>query len=365
MVTKPKTFEEWYVKSTYQNFVKQEGLPLYEGSALEDLVTLSLLPWERRGGAGAYTRLGEQENYSLQIVEIPQGGQLKPEHHMYDAVMYVMKGRGATTVWQEGQPQHTVEWGEGSLLVIPLNAWHQEFNGSGEEPCRLVFATNMAHVMNLYHDVNFIFHNPYSFTDRFSAPVPDFFEDKGTHWNLRTYETNFIRDIKQLQLDPYPERGNRTSIMRIAMADTGIGIHIMSASEGTYVTAHRHGAGAHVMVVQGEGYEMFYMPGEEKNRRKVPAKPYAVVAPRHNEYHQHFNTGKGDYKMLAFRGVGLRYGWGRGFDPARTAQDKDFFAESFKVSYEKEDPAIREDYYRELKENGIELRLQPLDQGRG
>jgi hypothetical protein len=104
-----------------------------------------------------------------------------------------------------------------------------------------------------------------------------------------------------------------------------------------------------------------FMPDEDK-RRKVPTLPYAVVAPRHNEYHQHFNTGKGEYRMLAFRGSGLRQGGGRSFDPARTAQDKNPFAESFKIAYEKEDPAIREEYYKELEKNGIDLRLKPLDQ---
>ena len=63
--------------------------------------------------------------------------------------------------------------------------------------------------------------------------------------------------------------------------------------------------GAHVIVIKGQGYELFFMPGEEKNRRRVPANPYAVVAPKHNEFHQHFNTGNGEYRMLAFRGSGF------------------------------------------------------------
>ena len=84
MAKTPKSFDEWYVKSSYQNFVRQEGVPLYEGSALEDLASLPLADWERRGGKAAYTRLGDQEFYNLQIVEIPPGGELKPEHHMYE-----------------------------------------------------------------------------------------------------------------------------------------------------------------------------------------------------------------------------------------------------------------------------------------
>lgn len=360
----PATFDEWYVKSSYHRFVKQEGLPLYEGSSLQDLATLPLKDWGRRGGKAAYTRLGDQENNNLQIVEIPPKGELKPEHHIYDSVMYVMRGRGATTIWQEGEPKQTVEWEEGSLLAIPVNAWHQEFNASSDEPCRIVFGTNMAHVINLYHNLEFVFNNPFPFKDRYSYSMQNFYSDEGKHWNLRLYETNFIPDIRKFTLDPYPERGNRTSIMRLSMASTSIGMHIMSVSEGTYVTAHRHGAGAHVMVIGGQGYEILFMPDEEKNRRKVPSNPYAVVAPRLNEFHQHFNTGKGEYMMLAFRGSGLRYGNGRTYDPARTAKDSNPYAYAFKIPYEKEDPTIREEYYKELEKNGITLRLKPVDQGR-
>ncbi len=361
MAQEPATFEEWYIQSSYQDFVRQEGVPLYQGSALEDLATLPLGDWERRGGKAAYTRLGDQEHHNLQIVEIPPGGQLRPERHMYDTVMYVLRGRGATTIWQEGEPKQTIEWQEGSLLAIPLNAWHQEFNGAGAEPCRMVFATNMAFIINHFHNLDFVFNNPYSFTDRYTANTSNFFEhDK--KWTNRLRETNFIPDVRTLELDPYPERGNRTAIMRLAMAGTAVGMHVMTASEGTYVTAHRHGAGAHVMVVAGEGYELFFFEGEQP--RKVPACPYAVVAPRHNEYHQHFNTGKGEYRMLAFRGTGLRYGWGQQYSGARTAQSTDRNAISYNVPYEEEDPAIRAAYYRELERNGITVRLAPLDQGR-
>ena len=364
MAKTPTTFEQWYVHSSYQDFVRQEGVPLYQGSALEDLGSLALGDWERRGGKAAYTRLGDQEFYNLQIVEIPPASQLKPEHHMYDSVMYVMNGRGATTIWQEGEPGTTVEWEEGALLAIPLNAWHQEFNSSGDEPCRLLFGTNMAHVMNLYGNLDFVFY-PFVFSDRYSHSMQAFFSERGKHWNLRLYETNFIPDIRKFALDAYPERGNRTSIMRLAMSNTSVGMHVMSVSEGTYVTAHRHEARAHVIVIAGQGYELLFMPDEEKNRRKVPTNPYAVVAPRHNEYHQHFNTGKGEYRMLAFRGSGLRRGGGRSYDPARTAQDKNPYELSYKIPYRKEDPAIREEYYRELEKNGINLRLEPIDQGGG
>ena len=182
-----------------------EGAPLYEGSVLEDLATRPLQAWKRRGGKVAYTRLGDQENINLQVVEIPPTGELKPERHIYEAVMYVLQGRGATTIWQEGETKQTVEWEKKALLAIPPNAWHQEFNSSGVQPCRVVFGINMAHVLNLYHNSEFVFNNPFVFKDRYSSSWQRYFADAGKQLNLRLFETNFIPDIGNFALDPYPQ----------------------------------------------------------------------------------------------------------------------------------------------------------------
>ena len=96
----------------------------------------------------------------------------------------------------------------------------------------------------------------------------------------------------------------------------------------------------------------------------MDASAYAVVAPKLNEYHQHFNTGKGDYKMLAFRGHSLRYGIGQTYDPASTSQSTDKNAWSYMIPHTEEDPSIRENYWRDLERNGIDLRLEPINQGR-
>lgn len=363
MAKAPAEFDRWYVKSAYQEFVKAEGVPLYEGSAIENLATLSLGDWERRGGKAAYTRLGNQEERNLQIVEIPAKGQLKPERHMYDSVMYVMKGRGATTVWQEGEPRQTVEWEEGALLAIPLNAWHQEFNASNSEPCRVLFGTNMPYIINLFNNPEFVFNNPFSFTDRYSHAMQNFFAGEGKHWEHRMFETHFMPDIRTLALDANPVRGHRHLTIQLSMASTSIGMHVAEVHEGTYMTAHRHGAGAHVVAIQGEGYELLWMEGEEKSRRRIPLQPYAVIAPKHNEFHQHFNTGKGPFRMLAFRGYGSRYGWGRDYEiVSSTAQTTDRTAPAFNISYEMEDPEIRNGYYRELEKNGISSKLPPVHQ---
>ena len=53
---------------------------------------------------------------------------------MYEEIFYVLKGRGATTVWaEEGGPRQTFEWHEGSVFSIPLNAYHEIYNGQGDQ----------------------------------------------------------------------------------------------------------------------------------------------------------------------------------------------------------------------------------------
>jgi mannose-6-phosphate isomerase-like protein (cupin superfamily) len=352
------------VASSYRRFVHAEGAPLYEGSALEDLASLPLNGWERRGGKVAYTRLGNQERVNLQVVEIPPGGELRPEHHIYESVMYVLEGRGATTIWQEGEAKQTIEWEQNALLAIPLNAWHQEFNSSGNQSCRIVFGTNMAHVINLYHNTEFVFYNSFCFKDRYSSSWQRYFSDRGKQLDLRLFETNFIPDISTFPLDPYPERGRRTSVMRLCMASASLSLHIAETAVGTYMTAHKHGPGAHVLCVGGEGYELLFMP-DERPRRRIALKPTAVVAPRLNEFHQHFNTGHKPMRMLAFKeqGYSSKYSTGRSYEPALSAQDKDPSAEIYQISYQNEDPQISREYYDELAAKGITVRLPPLNQG--
>jgi hypothetical protein len=257
-----------------------------------------------------------------------------------------------------------VEWEEGALLAIPLNAWHQEFNAASGEPCRVVFNTNLCYVINWYHNLDYIFNNPFCFKDRYSYDMQNYFGDEGKHWTHRVFETNFIPDVRTFgALDDNPVRGHRHTVQRIGMTGTSIGIHIAEVAEGTYMTAHRHGAGAHVIAVKGQGYELLYMPGEEKRRRRVPLTPYSVIAPKHAEFHQHFNTGKGPFRMLAFRGTGVRYGWGKEYTRVSpTAQSWDQTALAFNITYEMEDPSIREEYYGELEKNGIASRLPPINQ---
>jgi len=118
-----------------------------------------------------------------------------------------------------------------------------------------------------------------------------------------------------------------------------------------------------VLMVGGEGYELMYFEGEEQPRR-VPLHTYGVIAPKTNEFHQHFNTGRGSMRHVALRHGPARYGTGRAYDPLGAAQSTDRNASGFQIEYEREDPRIQEQYYKDLEKSGVELRLPPVDQGR-
>lgn len=126
----------FYLKNTYREFLAEEGIPVVEGYSV-DCLTLPLEPWKRVGGLGAYVHLAGRGDYlSCFVGEIPPAAHLNPERHLFDKLIYVLKGHGATTIEGASGAKHSFEWGPGSLFGIPMNARHQLFNGSGSEPAR-------------------------------------------------------------------------------------------------------------------------------------------------------------------------------------------------------------------------------------
>ena len=65
--------------NSYTDFVRGEGIPVIHGFAIEDLKTVELAPWARKGGRGAYVNLeGTGGTNDAYVSEIPPGGSLNP-----------------------------------------------------------------------------------------------------------------------------------------------------------------------------------------------------------------------------------------------------------------------------------------------
>src|SRR5260370_13964480 len=90
------------------------------------------------------------------------------------------------------------------MFAIPLNCWHQHFNGSGQAPARYVAVTNAPPVINLYEDVEFVFNTRHDFKNRFNGE-PDYFGAKGEQKGLLLV-TNFVADAVHLPLISAKER---------------------------------------------------------------------------------------------------------------------------------------------------------------
>src|SRR3990170_2342651 len=116
--------QEGRTYKVYKEWMGKEGIPVYETFAgVADITELPRGPWARTGGYGTFIELEgmKEAGLLLYVVEIPAGGALEPEKHLYDELIYILRGRGLSEVWHEGQPKRTFEWGEGSLFAIPLN----------------------------------------------------------------------------------------------------------------------------------------------------------------------------------------------------------------------------------------------------
>ncbi|MCH7655577.1 MAG: ethanolamine ammonia lyase-activating protein [Chloroflexi bacterium] len=332
----------------YQQWQAGEGIPSYTGSYVESLYTLEVAPWPRTGQKGAFVNLAAQELDDGQLLEIAPGGETEVLHHLYEALVYVLDGRGATTIWQKDGPKQTVEWQRGSLFSPPLNTYYQHFNLDGEKPARLYAATTAPATLNLLRDSTFVFDAPYVFSNRYNAE-DGYFSNPGEQ-TAHGWKTNFVPDLRAFQLTPRSAdvnsgRGAGGSGMGFLMSDNACSVHISEFPPGTYKKAHRHGAGAHVIILGGEGYSMLHFEGKEDERIKADWKDGSIFSPQHWEYHQHFNTGPTPARYLACT-------FGRAVVVSQNAH-----ADTNQIEYPDEDPAVYELYEAECLKRGAEIVL--------
>src|SRR5437588_6192089 len=140
-------------KSAYEEWENKQGVPIVGGFYIADINDVEVKPWGYMGADGAIVDLegcgGTNSGY---VVEIAPGKSAAQVKHMFEALFYVTKGRGATTVWISDTEKHSFEWQAGAVFSVPLNSRYQHFNGSGSEPARLFAVTTAPTVMNLFHN---------------------------------------------------------------------------------------------------------------------------------------------------------------------------------------------------------------------
>ncbi len=340
-------------KSPYEQWKESQGLPTLTGYHVQNCYTQELVPWKERGGSGIFVNLegtgGFNDTY---LYELAPTESSKPVRHIYDELVFIMKGQGSTTVWVDGKPKQTFEWRERSYFAIPPNAWYQHHNLSGTDPARYVAMTAAPRVIDTFKDVDFVFNNPYVFDERFNGEDGYFKETERK--TKGPWPTNFVADV--LASTPTPGavtnegRGGGTVATVFNMVNSTVRSHSQAWPVGCHSTFHRHGPGIHVLLLRGKGYSL--MGQDYRNLERIDWQPGSMFVPPEGWFHAHFSTG-GDPALF------LAIGWGSDKPKAggKSYVYKPVSEGGDQMTYADEDPAIHKHFEEELAENGVRCRM--------
>jgi len=110
--------------------------PPVEATLVKDLKTTELVARAYRKTKARFYRLGGAIRLQPHLSELPPGGVSVKHRHTTEAVLYIVKGKGYTTVGYDGEEEQRIDWEEGDMLGIPLWSWHQHINTSETETAR-------------------------------------------------------------------------------------------------------------------------------------------------------------------------------------------------------------------------------------
>jgi oxalate decarboxylase/phosphoglucose isomerase-like protein (cupin superfamily) len=359
-----------FQKTAYFQWMARQGIPVIDGYGIEDVREVETDFWPRLGGQAAFINLYGMEGVTgMYVAEIPAGGALEPEKHFYEEVICILSGQGATEVWQEGGRKQMFEWGPWSLFATPLNAWHRLING-GRQPVKFLAVTNAPLVMDVFHNEDFVFNCPYTFSDRYSG-ADGFFNVGQKRYEAgmqHIWETNFIMDIQSATLDQREVKGAGVRITQFELAGNGLIGHLAQWPAGRYHKAHYHGPGAILLGLQSSGYVLLwskelgiepFRSGRGEGVVEVKWKEGSVYCPPGGWFHQHFNTG-----AQAARHLAIRYGsriHPIGFKIADKRSEDGVYIDVKRggtlIEYADEDPFIRQHYEDEMKKTGVPCQM--------
>jgi len=117
--------EEWNLKN-----------PPLDVTLVKNLKELPLVAREFRNTKARFFKLTGDRRLQPHLSEMAGGGKSVKHRHTTEAVMFIVKGHGYTTMRYEGGEEHRLDWEEGDMFGIPLWSWHQHFNSSNTDTAR-------------------------------------------------------------------------------------------------------------------------------------------------------------------------------------------------------------------------------------
>lgn len=328
-------------------------MPIHEGFGL-DLLAVDVSPWSRLCARGALVLLeGRGDFVDCQLIELEPGGQADPQRHLYEEVVYVLSGRGSTTV-EANDRRASFEWGTGSLFALPPNVTYRHFNTSGHESARLAAITSLPLVIKAFHDLDFIFANDFEFPERFGSEGSYRGEGEllpispGRH----QWATNFVPDLRHFELRAWESRGVGSSNIKFVLADSTMHAHMSELAVGTYKKAHRHGPDFHIFPVTGHGYSLFWRK-DDPDYTRIDWRHGWVYAPPDQVFHQHFNTAAAPSRYVAIAYGSIRYPFTADKRELFGGGDRSVDVGGRQIEYEDEDTSIAQMFRQELARYGV------------
>ena len=349
----------------YKEWVAREGLRVHEGLSL-NLLRAETSDWPRFGVRGAALHFTGGGDFCSQFLfDIPAAASTNPVHHLFEAICFVVEGRGSTELEFADGRKRQFEWGPRSLFAIPLNATYRHFNASGTQRALIVATTTAPMVMKLFHDDNFVFNLPYEFASRIGRE--GYYNGDGDLHMIRaghnTWQTNFVADLADIKLTAYDERGPGSLNIKFALADSPMHVHVSEIAPASYKKGHRHGSGTHVLTLSGGGYSLLWNPGD-KDFQRVDWEYGTVFPPCDQQFHQHFVTTENASRYLATGLGGVSYVFTTqqrrtgGGGTANAMGKVSVKLGGDQIEYEDQDPRIHEIWLEEMRKNGITPRFE-------
>jgi oxalate decarboxylase/phosphoglucose isomerase-like protein (cupin superfamily) len=370
-------FKPYGERTFFDQWGASEGVPVHTGYHIEDVRAVELKAWNRFGVRGAIIDLQGAEGTDVAfIIELAPGQSTRPMRCMFEESIFVLDGRGETTVWHERGHSQTFKWTKRSLFSPPLNVWRVHKN-LGQTPVKLISFNDLPVVMDLFHNLDFIFDNDFVFRDRYNDER-DFFVmnpakfksvataatyGEGDREGARLVESGLVPDIKEVNLYESKGRGISNRSVEMCLSNNTMQTHLSQFDVGTYKRAHRHGPGSHVLSLEGVGYTLFWTenPKYSEGRQHIRAdwKDGTLFVPPDRWFHQHFNTGQDAAMYMATEWIGAKYlskalGGGGRTHRLNTVSTHDG---GNMVDYPDEDPAVRALFEEELKKHGVPSRM--------
>lgn len=337
-------------KYAYDKWMDSRGVPVHRGYFVEDLRTVPLGWWDQRGANSCFIQLNGLEGISeVRVTEIPPGETLPPLTLAVDETVYVVSGRGLTSVQHGDGPARSFEWQKHALFMIPGGYTATLSNMSGTEPARVMSYNYLPLAMTVIDNADYFINNPYAYLRR--QPNPDTtmyaeakiqMDEQYMYGPRQVWFGNFFPDMKAWdRLVPFKGRGAGGHVVFIRYPESNMTNHMSVFPSRTYKKAHRHGPGRAIVIPDGEGFSVMWQEGKEKV--VIPWHEASLFTPPDKWFHQHFNLGRKPARYLAFHPPAQFSGYSEKVEDRKKDQ----------IEYPFEESWIREKFEGELKARGL------------